>query len=166
MPENNNFKLSDLSPYLEGAFLAESLQDWDQTSKFLRKGQAEADPLLGQHPSESKMTGFGTIMDLAQYAGYQALPDKWKFPYTLASALGEGFNVNRNKDLMNQNNAHTVAPGHERNKYSYNVPLLGLGGLITYFLAKDWNDKHKDSKLNSFINLEGKTPVAGVTLKW
>lgn len=143
--------LADISPYLEGLFLTETLQDWDQTRKFLGDPRYhETNRILGPHPSVEKMTAFGVGMDVAQYASYKALPDSWKFPYTLGSALIEGAVVQNNKRLTG---------------YPWSVPLAGVGAALTAALARDWHNDH----IAPFVDLAGKdlkTPIAGVTIKW
>lgn len=154
---SHSFTLSDLAPYFEGLTLSESLQDWDQTRKFLKANNVpggEANPLVGSNPSLARLTAIGAAMDALQYAGYKAIPAPYKMPYTALSAFIEGTNIERNRKLTG---------------YQYNTGLAALGSIITFFLTKDWNANHKDSPLKVepyAAKTNSGTPVQGVTMKW
>lgn len=148
--EEHNFTATDLSPYLEGLFIAETMQDWVQTTRFLRHGDSELDPLLGPHPSQAKMSAFGVGGVAVQFVGYELLSDQWKLPYAAFSALGEGFYVIRNKRLTG---------------YPWDTPALGLGALVTGYLVYDYNKNHAH-KVSMDIERVDKTFVPIISMTW
>jgi hypothetical protein len=146
--------LSSIAPYLEGAFLGETMQDWVQTTRFLRDPHfQEANPILGKHPSQAKMSAFGVGMDAAQYAGYEALPDNYKLPYAAISAILEGANVARNKKVTG---------------YPLDKPSLALGALLTAAVVAI--DKSKalanQKKYNIGVSVQPKGAMATFNMKW
>jgi hypothetical protein len=150
-----DFSLNNLAPYAEGLFQTATIQDWKQTSTGAKNNYTEKNPIMGSHPSQGKINVYFPAVMAAHYAGYKALPDDYKLPYALGSALIEG-------NVVNQNRKNNQGQG-------INVPLLGLGGLVTAALAADWNKSHKDKKLSPYFDLggqSGKTPVLGLTMQW
>jgi hypothetical protein len=151
------FTLADLAPYFESTFQAELLQDWKQTRdmqrpEYWQRGRYETNPILGKHPSQSAINTYMPLVGLAHYAGYAALPDNYKLPYSLVSSIVEEKPVVGNEKI-------------ERRGYS--IPLLGLGGLISYYILHDWNEKHKDSKLAPYSSAtDSGTPIAGLSLHY
>lgn len=144
--------LNDISPYAEGAFLTGLLADWGQTREAARGGYTEHNKILGPHPSQGKVNAYMPIAGAAQYAGYKALPDDYKLPYALASALIEGSVVNQNRQL-----GEKINPG-----------ALGLGALLTYLLVKNHSnsDKKEPGLLDMDIRQVDHTTVPTVTMKW
>ena len=135
-----SFTINDIAPYLEGLFATESFEDWAQTSRFLKNpAYAEKNPLLGKHPSEDKMTAFGTALDAGQYEIYNNLSDKYKLPYAAISAGLEGANIYHNK---------RTGTG-----YPSEAEALTVGAAITAALVNKFN-KDKKSKNNLSVDIE------------
>lgn len=151
-----DFSLNDLSPYAEGLFQTALMTDWNQTNQAANnpKGYNEKNSIIGKNPSRERINAYMAGAGALHYAGYKALPDDYKLPYALGSALIEGNVVNQNTKLGST---------------GYTVPILGLGGLVTAALVADWNKSHKDKKLSPYFDLggqSGKTPVMGLTMQW
>lgn len=151
--ESPSARKNSLAPWLEGLFLASTLQDWAQTSKFLRDPEhfEEGNPLLGKHPSQAKMTGFGVLADAAQYAGYKALPDDYKTPFALLSALASISNVRHNKRIIG---------------YPINKPAALAGAALTGYLVNDWKKKHNDNNISIGVDQVGSTMIPVISKKW
>lgn len=125
-----DFSMKDLAPYAEGLFLSEAMQDYVQTSRFLKNpNNHELNPLLGTHPSRDRMNAGWGYSNALQYAAYSLLPNDLKLPYAALSAGLEGANILRNKKQFG---------------YSWDKPALGLGALATAALASDWHKGHKN----------------------
>lgn len=116
------------------------MQDWSQSQQIIRHPDQyqEENPLLGKTPSQSKMLGAGLVGAVGQYAGFNALPDKWKAPFAAASLIPEAYVVKRNHDAG----------------LPYNKPALGLGALLTAALSY-YREKEKSN--DSSISV-GKIP--------
>jgi hypothetical protein len=63
---------------LAGSAVAGVLIDWSQTSQAMRQGWIEGNPLLGDHPSQHRLTVYNLVM-LPSVLGIGAvLPSRWR----------------------------------------------------------------------------------------
>jgi hypothetical protein len=147
-----DFNINDLAPYAEGAFQTALIADWDQTKQAVHDpvGYDEQNPIIGKTPSAERVNAYMILAGLGQYGGYKALPDKYKFPYALGSALLESSVVKKNMDK-----------GHNVNT----LPILGIGGLLTTALVSDWNKKHKNP-VSIGVDKVGSTVVPTFNMQW
>lgn len=120
--------LDDITPYLEGAFLAGQIEDLAETGYIARHPDTyhENNPLMGKHPSPEKVNTFMPLAGLAQYEIYNALPDKYK-------ALWAGISLGEQAVALH-GNAKSGIP------YNY-YPMIPLTALFGNAISKKNKNK-------------------------
>lgn len=141
----------DIAPYVEGLFLSLLGQDWQQSRKMTRDPvrYREENPLYGEHPSQSKIDAGMALSGALHLAGYNALPEKYRLPYALASALIEGKVVNDNR----------------KQGLGINKPALAAGALMTLYLASR-NKEGKEKKWAFYPDTIEGAPGGRVNFYW
>lgn len=115
-------EIADFSAPQQALYLgmqAATVIDWAQTRDISKRpGElAEANPILGQHPSIGKVNTFFVLRLIGQHYGAKALPDEYRTPVLVALNLAYASVAARNhsmevkQDYGNDKAMHFIAGG-------------------------------------------------------
>jgi hypothetical protein len=82
--------------YREAAYLTLLAADWAQTRSFRRAGHSEANALLGERPSQSRVDSIILLTGIAHVGIVHALPSNWRDSFQIVSIGLEIFAVQHN----------------------------------------------------------------------
>lgn len=84
----------------EGVFVAATVLDWSQTrSSCARVGRCELNPMLGGHPSDSRINSWFVTTLVVQYLVADALPSDWRNRWIAAGVVMEVTVTARNANV-------------------------------------------------------------------